>query len=197
MDWVTTSTILRDLRDYENQTAWQSFVERFRDPLVRFAASQGVPAAQVQDVVQDTLAAFAESLRLGRYDRERGRLRSWLFGIALKQVLKERRRLFTREKAVGGAAEIEHAAGAIPDERAAEDHWNRHWDRFIAQSCMGQVRREFSHEQVHVFELIVREERTPAEVAGETGLPVKAVYNVKHRILTRMRELRAGLEDVE
>ena len=196
MKWVTTTTILHDLRDYANRDAWDHFVGRFREPLRRFAASQGIPGAQAEDVAQETLAAFAESLRLGRYERDRGRLSSWLFGIAYKQVLKERTRQTRRERPIGGADELESARHLSQHEQDAADHWKRAWDGFVARVCMEQIRREFRGESVRAFELLVREERTPAETAETLGVTVKAVYNAKHRILKRMRELRAELEEM-
>jgi RNA polymerase sigma-70 factor (ECF subfamily) len=195
VEWVTTSTILRDLRDYANATAWSSFVGRFRDPIVRFAVGLGVPGAQAQDVAQETLAAFAESMRTGRYERERGRLRSWLFGIAYKHVLKERDRGRRREEPIGGDAEIEAALASTPDEKTAADTWNHHWEQFVLRESLAQVRREFRPESVTAFERVARDDRPPQEVADELGLPVKAVYNAKHRILKRLRELRADFEE--
>jgi RNA polymerase sigma-70 factor (ECF subfamily) len=195
VEWVTTSTILRDLRDHANASAWTSFVGRFRDPIVRFAIGLGVSDAQAQDVAQETLAAFAESMRSGRYDRERGRLRSWLFGIAHKQVLKERHRGRRREVAIGGDAEIESALADAPDEKTAGDTWNHHWEQFVLREALAQVRREFRPESVRAFERVTRDDGAPQQVAAELGMTVKAVYNAKHRILKRLRELRLDFEE--
>lgn len=195
MEWVTTSTILRDLRDTSNDRAWRSFVDRFRTPVVRFAAAQGVPATQAEDVAQETLAALAESLRTGRYDRERGRLSAWLFGIAWKQVLKERARQRRSEHPIGDGADLERAAAAHADEKTAGDDWNTHWERFVAGECVAQVRREFPADAVRAFELIVRDELSPREAAARLGVPVKFVYNARHRIVKRMRALREELEE--
>lgn len=195
MEWVTTSTILRDLRDTSNDRAWREFVSRFRAPVVRFAAAQGVPSSQTEDVAQETLAALAESLRTGRYDRARGRLSAWLFGIAWKQVLKERTRVRAREQPVGDGADVERAAAASADEKTAGQDWNTHWERFVAGECVAQMRREFPPDAVHAFELIVRDELSPREAAERMGVPVKFVYNSKHRIVKRMRTLREEFEE--
>lgn len=47
------------------------------------------------------------------------------------------------------------------------------------------------------FELSVRGDGKPAAVAEELGVSVKSVYNARHRILKRLRELREELEAVE
>jgi RNA polymerase sigma-70 factor (ECF subfamily) len=195
VEWVTTSTIVRDLADYENAAAWSRFVERFQAPIARFVAGLGVPAGDAEDIAQETLIAFAETLRSGRYQRERGRLRTWLFGIAYKQMLRERERRGRRPHPIGGDRELELALERLPDEQTASASWNHHWEQFVLRRCFEQIGREFRPESVRAFDLVVRDDRSPQDAAAALGVPIKAIYNAKHRILKRLRELRAELED--
>ena len=197
MDWVTTSTIIHDLRDLSNETAWQSFVERFHGPVVRFVAGLGFSAEDAQDVGQESLAAFAEGLRSGRYDRQRGKLRAWLFGIAYKQALRQRQATARRERLIDRGEAAERVVAEMPDEKSAGEQWNTLWERFLVQECFRQIRKEFQPANVRAFELIVREGHSAKEAAEAVGTTTRAVYNAKHRILTRMRELRAQLEKME
>ena len=196
MEWVTTSTILHDLRDYANAAAWQSFVDRFRGPIVRFVAKLGLSQADAEEVAQEALLAFAEKLRAGLYDPERARLRSWLFGMVYMQALKQRDRNRRRELPLAERPEIEQAMAEIPDEKTVADLWDTHWERFLVQECFRQVQREFAPESVRAFELVVKEGRSPQEAATEAGVSVKSVYNAKHRILKRIRELKTEIEEV-
>ncbi len=197
MEWVTTSTILHDLRDLSNQTAWRGFVDRFQEPVVRFVARMGFGEDDARDVAQESLAAFAESLRDGRYDREKGRLRSWLFGIAYRQALRRRQASARRDGRLVRGEAAERALAELPDEKSAGDLWNTLWERFVVQECFRQIRREFRPANVRAFERIVRDGLDAAEAAAEVGTTTRAVYNAKHRILARMRELRAELEEPE
>ncbi len=196
-DWVTTSTIVENLRDLSNQTAWQIFVDRFHRPLVRFVVGLGFSPEDAEDVGQESLAAFAEALRAGRYDRQRGRLRSWLFGIAYKQALRQRQKTARRERLIERGEAAERAVDEMPDEKSAVGMWNTLWERFVVAECLQQVRKEFKPASVRAFELVVREGYDAGEAAREVGTTTRAVYNAKHRILTRMRELRAQLEELE
>src|SRR5690349_6694570 len=89
--WVTTATVLEKLRDFGNRDAWSSFTERFRQPVVSFARGMGLKQADAEDVAQETLLAFAEAYRGGKYDPAKGRLSRFLFGIAYRQALRGRR----------------------------------------------------------------------------------------------------------
>jgi DNA-directed RNA polymerase specialized sigma24 family protein len=90
VEWTTTTTLLRELRDYANEGAWETFVRRFRPPVTRFLRELGIVERDVEDVTQEVMLAFAQLYRAGRYDRERGRLSRWLFGIAYNHVLRQR-----------------------------------------------------------------------------------------------------------
>ena len=55
MEWITTSTILRDLRDYANQSAWQGFV--FRQPFAQRGQLRRA-ADKARDSLWHALAEF-------------------------------------------------------------------------------------------------------------------------------------------
>lgn len=196
MDWLTTSTVLHDLRDFNNRAAWDQFAERFRRPIVSFARTLGLSTIDAEDVAQETLLAFAESFRRGQYDRSKGRLSRWLFGIAYRQALNERRsgaRLAARGAAGSDPDALLHN---VPDEAAATVSWDQEWEQALLQQCLAQVQAEVEPVTYQAFELVVRGERSAAQAAAELGVPIKLVYNAKHRVLKRIRELRAALEDV-
>lgn len=190
MDWRTTTTLLLELRDFRNEPAWDRFVERFRPALEAFARRLGTPADDAADVVQETLLAFARAYRDGKYDRDSGRLRSWLFGIAYRSILHHTSRASRRRVMV----EVDPN---LPDERGARDLWDRIWDELMVNQALSRARHEFSNETYRLFELVVLDEKTPEEVAAGLGVPIKKVYNAKHRVLSRLRELRGELDGGE
>jgi len=197
MEWQTTSTILEDLCDHENATAWDHFVDRFRDPIRRFALSLGLPEQECDDIVQETLLAFADAYRNGRYERERGRLSSWLFGMTYHQVLRRRQSMARGPVHVAGSESEADFWARLPDESTAADQWERAWQQALLQQCLVCARSEFAPQTMEAFELSVRDGKTAEEVAGALGIPVKAVYNAKHRVLKRIRELAEAIETVQ
>ncbi|MBZ0268646.1 hypothetical protein K8I85_10860 [bacterium] len=192
MDWVTTTTILEGLRDYGNRDAWDRLVGRFRRPIAAFARQTGVSPRDCEDVAQEALAAFAEAYRAGRYDRTRGKLSGWLFGIAYRHA-QRRRRAEARHPPAPGGGDPE----PIRDEAGATDVWTRIWDRHLLESAIGGARHEFAPDTFRAFELVVLEDRAPADAAAALGVPVKTVYNAKHRVLHRVRELVRELEEID
>lgn len=196
MEWRTTSTILAGLRAAD-EGAWGRFVDRFRAPVLGFHRRLGLGAQDAEDATQETLLAVAESLREGRYRREAGRLSHWLFGIAYRQALRERRRAARRPGNIATAGDGTTFWSGLPDEAGAAEIWDLEWERAVLQACLERVRSEFEARTVRAFEMAVRDERSPAEVAASLGEPVKMVYNAKHRVLKRIRELRREYEEAE
>jgi len=195
MVWLTTATVLQKLRDFDNREAWDTFTERFRQPVVSFARSMGLKQADAEDVAQETLLAFAEAYKRGQYDPAKGRLSRFLFGIAYRQALKARR------VGAGAVAKDVNVGNAptgfwseVPDEETASGIWDTEWEKSLLDRCMQQVRQEFEPQTFRAFELVVRDGQSPDEAAQSLGLTVKSVYNAKHRILKRVRELREEFE---
>lgn len=196
MEWLTTSTILDGLSAFENDAAWHRLDGRFREPVVRFARRTGLAVHEAEDLAQDVLLAFAESYRQGNYDRERGRLSGWLFGIAYNHIRRQRQKTARRDARLEPGQPQTHFFDQLPDERDARTAWEQDWESSLWNACLGRIRTEFEPETVTAFELSLRGERKPADVARDLGIPVKAVYNARHRVLKRLRELRSEFEDV-
>ena len=184
MAWLTTATVLANLRDFDNREAWSSFADRFRQPVVSFARSMGLSQADAEDAAQETLLAFAEAYRRGQYDPAKGRLSKFLFGIAYRQALRARR-VGAQVAPVGTTVWSQ-----VPDEHDASGIWDTEWERGLLDECLRQVRTEFEPSTFRAFELTVRDGKDASEAAAELGVAVKSIYNAKHRILKRIRELR-------
>jgi RNA polymerase sigma-70 factor (ECF subfamily) len=191
--WITTTTLLDRLNDYDDRHAWDRLTERFRRPITAFALEVGVSPRDVEDVAQETLIAFAEAFRAGKYDRECGRLRSWLFGIAYRQSLAQRRRSARHPSA---PEKTPPAVDKTSSTALAFQIWDRLWDRFLLERALEQAREEFEPAVYRAFELVALHDRAPADAAAELGVPVKAVYNAKHRVAKRVREWIAELDSV-
>ena len=188
MAWLTTATVLQNLRDFDNREAWSSFADRFRQPVVSFARSMGLHQADAEDAAQETLLAFAEAYRRGQYDPAKGRLSKFLFGIAYRQALRARR-VGAQVAPVGTTVWAQ-----VPHEQDASGIWDTEWEQSLLDECLRQVRSEFEPATFRAFELTVREGLDAAEAARQLDVPVKSVYNAKHRILKRIRELRGQYE---
>ncbi|MBI3820431.1 MAG: sigma-70 family RNA polymerase sigma factor [Planctomycetes bacterium] len=196
MEWKTTSTVLDKLHDHADQTAWTDFVGHFRAPIVRFVMRNGLSASDAEDVAQETMMAFARNYRLNRYDRTKGRLKDWLFGIARNQMLQARKSRMLQFDAggAGSSASESNAIFDVPD-AAHVAWWEDEWERAVYERCLDQVRNEVTAQSMEIFKLLITGGISADEVAARSGVSTTVVYNVKSRVSRRIAELARKYQD--
>ena len=190
---LTSTTLLEGLKDPGNRTVWLQFVDRYRPLIQRYGERLGLSVEDAEDTTQASLMAFCEAYREAKYERARGRLGDWLFGIVHNQVRNcQRKRGRQREVPVS-----ETQAGSIPSRSSDEMErvWEEEWQDAIARECLAQVRREVQEATFRAFELHAIEGLAVAEVARQLKLTPNAVYGAKRRVLRRIRELKPFMED--
>ena len=189
MAWQTTTQILERLQGREDPEAWRALCTHF-DPVIRgFARQLGLNAQDAEDAAQETLATLVKGLRNGRYDRTKGRLSAWLFGVARNVVLHLRSHR-PREQALGTQYD-----DRLPDDRAMQMTWDGQWQRVLLGHGLAQVRGETDPNVFEAFRLYCLEERPVDEVAERLGMSRNAVYIAKSRVLTSLRRWEDRLED--
>ncbi|MHC5110605.1 MAG: RNA polymerase sigma factor [Planctomycetota bacterium] len=187
----TTTALLDGLTDSADAESWRQFDERYRPIICAFAQRLGLAAEDAADVAQEVLVRFLKSYRGGKYDRGRGRLRSWLIGIARHCIsdLRQRR-----------AARREHRGISALVETPAEDELVRAWDLECKRAMIRQaltelqVNTRMDERTIRVFAMLAIEERPADEVAGSLGISRNEVYLAKHRCLSRMQKILSTLK---
>jgi RNA polymerase sigma-70 factor, ECF subfamily len=193
VDSRTSTTLLEGLKDRANSQSWGYFVKRYRPIVLAFAKKRGLSTADAEDVSQKTMLDFYRRYLEGRYDRAKGRLRAWLFGIAHRNVLNMKRQRGRELAAVGGTKAGKLIANVeSPD--SAKDDWEREWERRVLRSCLEEVAKQLNPTTVRAFELRVLKRWPVKKVAEELGLTENAVYGAKHRALKRIEKIKDEME---
>ncbi len=192
MPWVTTTILLERLADAQD-ASWEEFASHFRGPIHNFALRLGLSETSADDVVQSTMLAFVRAFRDGRYSRERGRLSSWLFGIAYRESLRVFRDS-ARERQAPATQGRTTFFSDHPDDELARRTWTETWERHVLGRCLEQVRAEVTPSTFEAFELAAVRGVPPEQVAESVGISKNAVFIAKHRVLKRVAELRLEFE---
>lgn len=188
-EWITTSTMLQRLSDFDDREAWGRFSQRFLRPIQSYARRRGLTNEEAEDVAQETLLAFAEAYRAGRFDRDKGRLSHWIFGIAWRRIDHARRKPGRtapdgRERPADSAEWMNFAAPT-----SVSPEWEEVWERSMLEAGLRQVRGEFEPKTFRAFEMIVLDGRAIEDVESELGTTRNAIAIAKHRVSKRLREL--------
>jgi RNA polymerase sigma factor (sigma-70 family) len=190
---TTNTQLLVGLRDPQNDAIWSEFVRRYQPVLLAFARRLGLNEPDAQDAAQDALMAFAAGYREGKYDPGRGRLRTWLYGIAANKIHDVQRQR-PRDRLIADASNETAFLERVPDDHSMSEIWEAEWRRSVLASCMEEVRREIKPSSMQVFELCVLQKRPVDETADRLGMSRDAVLKARTRVLSRIREIRARME---
>lgn len=188
----TTTALLEGLFDPENSAIWEEFHARYQPIILGVARRVGLSEQDAADVSQETLIKFLQEYRAGKYDRSRGRLRSWIIGIARFRIA-DLYRARARHREWRGESAIE----VLPD----DDHLGKIWDEECRREILRQGMKELRESTkvdartIRLFERLSFEQATPAEVAAESGVSIDSVYKARQRCLAQLRTILARLNE--
>jgi RNA polymerase sigma-70 factor (ECF subfamily) len=196
MQWITTTQILDELKISNENPAWDRFCDHFRQVVVSFARQLGLSAVDSEDAAQEVMLTFVKAFREGKYNKEKGRLSNWLFGIAKRVILNLR-----------GHKPLEHLVAdkttgtsfwdLIKDDYSLTQNWENQWRQMVLIRCLEQVQQQFEPKVYRAFDLYALSNVPVAEVAQQLKISSNAVYIAKSRVLSKLRQLERQFEDQE
>jgi RNA polymerase sigma-70 factor (ECF subfamily) len=193
MEWVTTTQVLENLKESNDTIAWTNFRDHFCPVIFNFAKKLGLSETDAEDAAQETMLAFLKAFRNGKYNREKGHLGNWLFGVARRTILDFRKRL-PREHLVADNTTGTSFWDMAADENSVRCTWDTGWRNMVLERCLQQARREFDQKVFGAFELYALSQRPIEEVCQTLGMSRNAVYIAKSRVLSRLRQLQHDFE---
>jgi RNA polymerase sigma-70 factor (ECF subfamily) len=191
----TPRSLLERLRLQPDEASWRRLVDLYTPLLQAWLRQQQLPAADVEDLVQEVLAVVVREIATFQHNNQRGAFRRWLRTIAHNRVKGYWRALRTGpDRAPGGeAAEV---LNRIADPASDPDRlWEQEHDQFIVRRALELLEPEFTPSTWQAFRRQVIDGAKPAHVAAELGLTSHAAVLAKFRVLRRLRRELDGLTD--
>ncbi len=199
MDLGTQKSLLERLATEPGEDDWELFYAKYAAVIVSFAQKQGLEEHGARDALQETMIVLVRKLPTFTYDPAQGRFRNWLLTIVANKV-REARRRGHRERLVSLDAAPEEGDPLherLPAEAAHGDEAvEAAWRQSLLEEALRRVLEDphSKAETVAVFRACALEGRPVAEVAAAFGLKENAVYQIKNRMVNRLRELLAEME---
>jgi DNA-directed RNA polymerase specialized sigma24 family protein len=185
----TTTRLLDALMERDNQPAWAQIDSRYRPVIAGMARRIGLSDSDAEETAQRTLSEFVRVYREGRYDRTKGRLSSWILGIAHRTALRVR-----HEGRRAGHADLDQVADGAEghtDEAELRTIWTDERDRTILARAFDLLREDpaLDPRTIQAFELVAMRGVPAAEVASQCRMSVDQVYVAKTRMTKRLKGL--------
>ena len=200
MDPGTQRSLLARLTAASAEGDWELFYAKYAAVIVSFAQKQGLDEHGARDVLQETMLVVMRKLPQFSYDPAKGRFRNWLLGIVANKVREARRRA-KAERFVSLDADAESGEGTRePAVKAlAAEELESSWRQSLLEEALKRLLQDphTKPETVAVFRACAMEEQPVAAVAAKFGMNENAVYQIKNRLMNRLRAMIAELEEGE
>ena len=180
---TTRSSVLRAVANTENEAAWQRLFDLYAGFVFSIARSKGLKEEDADDIVQIVFVDLARKLPTFKYDREKGRFRSYLTGLVNWRVM-------DRLKAAKRDAELK--ANFWEEVKAAggdDDFSEREWQAAAMKEALRRMKPSVSPEHYEAFVASAIEGQDTETVMRLYGISRDNLYQIRNRLTARLREV--------
>ncbi len=196
---ATRSSLVNRLRDWDDQSGWQAFFDRYWKLIYSVAIKSGLSDGEAQDVVQETVVAVAKQMREGGYDPARSSFKNWLCLITRRRIvdhLRRRTKVIKQPLVVGEDTSRTDTIGRLPDPAGLELEaiWDEEWRKNLVDAAIERVKQNVTPKQFQIFDLSVFKNLPVREVTKLLKVNTAQVYLARHRISALIKKEVARLE---
>ena len=181
---TTRSSVIRAVANTENEAAWQRFFDLYAGFVFSIARSKGLNDTDADDIVQMVFADLARNLPSFKYDRAKGRFRSYLSGLVHWRV-NDRLRSDKRDAELKSAFMEEAKSAATTED---EDFEEREWQSAAMEETLRRIKPEVRPEHYAAFVASAVEGQDTDVVTKLYGISRDSLYQIRKRLTVKLRE---------
>ena len=179
---TTRSSVLKAVADTENTAAWNRLFDLYAGFVFSMARHKGLKPEDADDIVQVVFADLARNLPTFKYDRKKGRFRSYLTGLVNWRVM-------DRLKASKRDAELK--ANFWEEAKAAggdDDFSEREWQAAAMEEALRRMKPSVSPEHYAAFVASAVEGQDTDVVTKLYGISRDTLYQIRKRLTAKLQE---------
>ena len=181
---TTRSSVLKAVADTGNEAAWSRLFDMYAGFVFSIARSKGLKAEDADDIVQVVFTDLARNLPTFKYDRSKGRFRSYLTGLVHWRVM-DRLKEGKRDTELK-AAFLEEAQAAVTS--ADEGFSEREWQSAAIDEALRRIKPEVRPEHYAAFVASTMEGQDTETVMKLYDLSRDNLYQIRKRLTAKLRE---------
>ena len=196
----TRRSLLTRLKNWDDQEGWREFFDTYGKLIYSVALRAGLPHADVEDVVQETVVGVAKKMRGFHYDPAVGSFKAWLLLNVRSRIVDHLRKqasaqaaLFVPPPPAIGETEF---VNRLPDPAQPEWDavWDAEWKRQVLEAALERVKAKVSAKQFLMFDLYALKQQPLHKISRTLGVSIGHVYVAKHRVGRLLKEEVRKLE---
>jgi RNA polymerase sigma factor (sigma-70 family) len=179
------------------QISWKRFLELYHEPIEVIARScyrhhtggHEPSSGFIEDAVANTVADFFARGQ-HRYDKEKGRLRTYLRLLTNARVVD----LLRKERPIDQKPLVDDGGVPASDLPAESRSESEAFHRSLLATLVEDLRNRIPLRQFEIFERVKLKHQSPAFVAEDLGMQRAMVDRYVHKAMTALRELASHAE---
>ena len=180
---TTRSSVLKAVADTENEAAWSRLFDLYAGFDFSMARHKGLKPEDADDIVQVVFADLARNLPTFKYDREKGRFRSYLTGRVNWRVMD---RLKTLKRDAELKADFwEYARSAAGE---GDDFAEREWQAAATEEALRRIKPDVRPEHYAAFVASAIEGQDTEAVTKLYGISSDNLYQIRKRLTAKLQE---------
>ena len=180
---TTRSSVLRAVADTENEAAWNRLFNLYAGFVFSIARRKGLNDTDADDMVQVVFTDLARNLPTFKYDREKGRFRSYLTGLVNWRVI-DRLKTLKRETELKADFRKYVRSAAGKDDTFAE----REWQAAATEEALRRIKPDVRPEHYAAFVASAIEGQDTEIVTKLYGISSDNLYQIRKRLTAKLRE---------
>ena len=180
---TTRSSVLKAVADTENEAAWARFFDLYAGFVFSIARSKGLKEEEADDIVQTVFVDLARMMPTFKYDRAKGKFRSYLMGLVHWRVT-DKLRITRREKEF--MADYMDEAAHLPP--ADKDFADREWQAAALEEALRRIKPEVRPEHYAAFVASAVEGQDTEAVMRLYNLSRDNLYQIRKRLTAKLQE---------
>lgn len=190
---TTRASLLLKLHDPQDHEAWVEFVSLYEPVICRMLRKSGLRNADAQDVLQELLLAVSRNIERWEHGSQHGSFRGWLRRVTRNLVVSWVRR--QQRQVTTWSIDLDALLDSPPVADGPEtDEFDLELRRALFHVASEQVRAEVRPQTWQAFWEVAVAGTSVAEAAVTLGITAGAVRVAKCRIVARLREVVAEME---
>lgn len=186
---TTRSSVLKAVADTENTAAWNRLFDLYAGFVFSMARHKGLKPEDADDIVQVVFADLARNLPTFKYDRKKGRFRSYLTGLVNWRVM---------DRLKASKRDTELKANFWEEAKAAggdDDFSEREWQVAAMEEALRRMKPSVSPEHYAAFVASAVEGQDTDVVTKLYGISRDSLYQIRKRLTVKLRENLAEVLD--
>ena len=182
---TTRSSVIRAVANTENEAAWQRLFDLYAGFVFSIARSKGLRPEDADDIVQVVFADLARNLPAFKYDRAKGKFRSYLTGLVHWRVT-DRLKSGKRDTGLKVAfwEEAKAAAYSAEDEAFSE----REWQAAALEEALRRIKPDVRPEHYAAFVASAVEGQDTESVMRLYSVSRDNLYQIRKRLTEKLRK---------